>query len=195
MGVPARTGSSPAIRRIPRPPAAASAAEGRGIHGSRRLCRLGVRGGGPAGGAAVEKVVPEWILLTAVFPSVGAAPCELRRGSAVSPSSAALRSAREGSPFAGVQEVVDPAVDILEGEVAERHGGVAVRCAGWRCSGTEERRLPVRDGGAPSPSYWRWCGGFRRRDVVHDEDDASAQKDLIVIFMFSGLFCMIRGWM
>ena len=143
----------------------------------------------------VEEVVPEWILPTAVFPSVGAATWELRRGSAGLPSFAAPRSAREGSPFAGVQEMVDPAVDDLEGEVAVGQGGVAVRCAGWRCSGTDERRLPVRDGGPPSPSYRRWCGGFRRRSVLLDQDDATAQKDLIVISLFSGLFCKILGWM
>ena len=183
------------ICRIPRPPAAAPAAGGRGILGSRRLCRLGVRWGVPAGGAAVEEVVPEWFLKMAVFPSAGAAPCEPRRGSAVSPSSAALWSAREGSPFAGVHGMVDPVIDILEGEVAEGQGGVVGRRAWWRCFGTEERRLPVRDGGPPSPSVRRWCGGLRRRSVVLDEDGVSAQKDLAVILMFSGLFCKKTGWM
>jgi hypothetical protein len=143
----------------------------------------------------VEEVVPEWILKMAVFPSVGAAPWELRRGSAVLLSSAALRSSRESSPFAGVQGMVDPAVDVLEDEVADGRGGVAVHCARWRCSGTEECRLPIRDGGPPSPSFWRWCGGFRRHSVGRDEDDATVQKDLIVILMFSGLFCKKLGWM
>ena len=50
-------------------------------------------------------MVPEWLLVAVVFSSVGAAPVELRRGSAVLPSFAALRSAREGSPFAGVREM------------------------------------------------------------------------------------------
>jgi hypothetical protein len=154
-----------------------------------------VCGGVPAGGAVVEVVVPEWFWAAAVFPSVGAAPWELRRGSAVVPSSAAPRSAREGSPFAGVHGMVDPVVDVLEGEVAEGQGGVAVRCAWWRCFGTEERRLPVRDGGPPSPSFRRWCGGLRRRSVVHDEGEVTAQKDLFVNLMFSGLFCMKLGWM
>ena len=64
-----------------------------------------------------------------------------------------------------------------------------------RCFGTEERRLPVRDGGPPNPSVRRWCGGLRRRSVVLDEDGVSAQKDLAVILMFSGLFCKKTGWM
>jgi hypothetical protein len=115
---------------------AAPAAGGRGIPGSGRVDILGVCLGVPAGGAMVEEVVPEWFLKMAVFPSVGAAPWELRRGSAVLLSSAALRSSRESSPFAGVQGMVDPAIDVLEDEVAEGRGGVAVHCARWRCSGT-----------------------------------------------------------
>ena len=195
MGEPVRVSSPSAIRRIPHPPAAASAAGGRGIHGSRCVYSLGVRGGVLAGGALVEEVVPEWCLSTAVFPSVGAAPWELRRGSAVLPSFAAPRSAREGSPFAGVQEMVDPAVDDLEGEVAVGQGGVAVRCAGWRCSGTEGRRLPVRDGGPPSPSYRRWCGRFRRRNACAMKTMPELRRDFFVISLFTGLFCKILGWM
>ena len=155
MGRPARASSPPAICAIPRPPAAASAAGGRGIHGSRRVHSLGVRGGVLAGGAEEVAAVPEWLLAAAVFSSVGAAPWELRRGSTVQPSFTAPRSHREGSPFAGVREKADPAVDVLEDAIHGGQGGVAVRCAGWRCSGTEERRLPVRDGGPPSPSYRR----------------------------------------
>jgi hypothetical protein len=124
-----------------------------------------------------------WSLVAVVFPSDGAAPWELRRGSTARPSFAALRSPREGTPFAGVRVQADPAVDDLEIAVHGGQGGVAVRRARWRCSGTEERRLPVRDGGPPSPSVWRWCGRLRRRSVARDEDDARAQEGLMCNFL------------
>ena len=54
LSEPARTSVPPAIRRIPRPPAAAPAAGGRGIDGSRYVNSLGVRGGVAAGGAGAE---------------------------------------------------------------------------------------------------------------------------------------------
>ena len=109
LGRPVRISSPPANRQIPRPPAAASAAGGRGILGSRCVCRLGVRGCVLAGAGVVEAVVPERLLLAMVFPSDGAAPVELRRGSAVAPWFAALRSARQGFPVAGGREMADPA--------------------------------------------------------------------------------------
>lgn len=150
--------------------------------------------GVPAGGVVVEEVASEWCLSAAVFPSVDAAPGELRRGSAASPSSAALWSAREGSPS---PEFKSWWLRLLtsEGKVADSHGGVVVRRAWWRCICTEERRLSVRDGGPPSPSFWRWRGGFRRRSVEVDEDEAAAQEDFNVIFMYPGFFCKIRGWL
>jgi hypothetical protein len=123
-----------------------------------------------------------------VFPSVGAAPRELRRGSTVQPLIAAPRSQREGFPFAGVREKAVPASDDLEDAIHGGQGGVAVRRAGWRCSGTEERRLPVRDGGPPSPSFRRRCGRFRRRNVVRDEDDARAQDGFSCIFFIFWAF-------
>ena len=98
-----------------------------------------MRVGVPAGVAVVEEVAPEWFCRRRSSPPFGVAPWELRRGSAVLPSSAAPRSAREGSPFAGVHGMVVPVVDDMEGEVAEDQGGVAVGCAWWRYSGTEER--------------------------------------------------------
>ena len=146
LSEPVRTSSPPAIRRIPRPPAAASAAGGRGIHGSRCVHSLGVRGGVLAGSAGVVAVVPEWLLVAVVFSSDGAAPVELRRGSAAPSSFAARRSSREDFPFAGFREMADLVIDDLKEAVAEGQGGVAVRRAGWRCFGTEER----------STSWSRW---------------------------------------
>ena len=52
--------------------------------------------------------------MAVVFPSVGAAPWELRRGSTVQPLFAAPRSHREGSPFAGVREMTDRRLTILK---------------------------------------------------------------------------------
>lgn len=85
--------------------------------------------------------------------SVGAPPqiCRhvLGRGSA---------ECSRGFPLRRVREMADPAIDVLEGVVAICQDGVAVRRAGWRCSGTEERRLPGREGEPPSPRFRRWCG-------------------------------------
>ena len=90
--------------------------------------------------------------------------------------------------------MADPVFEDLDGAVAVDQAGVADRGAGWRRSGAEERRLPGRMGAPPSPSEeWRSGGGFRRRSVLCDEDDAGAQKDLVVIFFFSGLFCKNLG--
>jgi hypothetical protein len=183
-----RTGSSPAIRRIPRPPAAASVAGGRGIHGSRRICRLGVRGCVLAGDAEEEAAASEQLLVMAVFFSVGLAPVELRRGSAVQPLSAAPRSRREGFPYAGGREVADPVFDDLEDAVAGGQVGVAVRRGGWRCSGTEERRLPCREGEPPSPRFRRLCGGLRRRSVHREDDGARAQEGFFVFSYVSWAF-------
>ena len=193
MGETARTSSPPAIRAIPRPPAAASAAGGRGIDGSRCVHSLGVCGGVLAGGAGEVVVLPEWPFAAVVSSSDGAAPTELRRGSAVPALFVAPRSAREVSPFAGVREMAESAIDDLEVAGASGQGGVAFRRAGWRCSGTEERRLPDRVGEPPSPRRWRWCGGLRRRSVLRVEDNAGAQRVFVVIFMFSGLFCKKPG--
>ena len=78
MGEPVRTSSPPAIRRIPRPPAAG----GRGINGSRRVHSLGVRGVA-AGGAAEEVAWSESLLKTAALFFDLAAPVEFQAESVV----------------------------------------------------------------------------------------------------------------
>ena len=130
------------------------------------------------------------LLVAAVYSSVGAAPVELRRGSAAPPSFAAHRSFREGFPFAGIREVADPAIDDFEDAVAGDLDGFAVRRGGWRCSGTEGRRLPCRQGEPPSPRSWRSCGGLRRRSVQLEDDDADvrAQEGFFVISLVSWVF-------
>jgi hypothetical protein len=172
LSEPVRSGSSPAIHRIPRPPAAALAAGGRGIHGSRRFCRLGVRGCVLAGVAEEEVAALEQLLVTAAFFSDGSAPMELRRGSAIQVLFAAPRRRREGFPFAGGREVAAPVVGVLEDAGAGGQVGVAVRRGGRRCLGTEGRRLPCREGEPPSPRFRRLCGGLRRRNVLREHDGA-----------------------
>ena len=84
--------------------------------------------------------------------------------------------------------MADPAIDDLEDAVAGGQDGVAVRRGGWRCSGTEERRLPCRGGEPPSPRSWRSCGGLRRRSVQLEDDDARAQEGFFVISLVSWVF-------
>ena len=138
-------------------------------------------------------MVPEWLLVAAAFSSVGAAPVELRRGSAALSSLAARQSYRMSFPIAGVREVAVPAVEDLEGVLAVGQDGVAVCRAGWRCSVAEERRLPGREGEPPSPSVRRSSGGIRRRSVQFVGGEARVQKDFYVIFFVSGLFCKNLG--
>ena len=73
------------------PSAAAPAAGGRGIDGSRRVHSLGVRGL-LVGGAVVVEARPEKLLEAAVLSSVLGAPVEALGRSAASGASAALRS-------------------------------------------------------------------------------------------------------
>jgi len=62
-----------------------------------------------------------------------------------------------------------------------------------RHDATEERRLPSRAGGPPSPRLWRCCGGFRRRSGLLGDDDARAQKDLVVILFVFWAFLLKLG--
>jgi hypothetical protein len=146
-----------------------------------------------AGGAVVEAAVPEWLLLAAIFPSAGAAPVELRRGSAGLALFAAPRSAREVFPFAGVRGLVDLAIDDLKVAVLKVKVASLTVAQGGGAMALRSVRLPVRDGEPPSPRSWRWCGGFRRRGIVLDEVEASAQKDLVVFSLFSGRLCKSLG--
>ena len=133
--------------------------------------------------------MPEWLLAAVVSSSDGAAPVELRRGSAALFSLEARRSPRVTVPLAGGRETAVPAFVDLEGEDVVDQDGVVVCRSGWRCSGAEERRLPGRDGDPPSPRLWRSSGRIRRRSGLFDGDEARARKDFIVIFFISGLFC------
>jgi hypothetical protein len=90
LGETAHSSSPPAIRPIPRPPAAASAAGGRGIDGSRCVHSLGVCG--VLAGDVVEVAArPEKLLVAAVPSSAKRAPVEPLGRSAVFSALAALR--------------------------------------------------------------------------------------------------------
>jgi hypothetical protein len=185
--------TSPAsIRSIPHPPAAAPAAGGWGIDGSRRVYSVGCSGVA-AGGAVEAAAWSDCFWWAALLSSALAAPVERRSGPAVPCATAARRSCGPWCPCAGGRVMAASAVVVLEGVVAGDRDGVVACRAGWRCSGTEERRLPGRKGSPPSPSFRRKSGGFRRRSGLLDGDEAKAQKDLFVIFFVSGLFCKNLG--
>ena len=93
LGSPCATSSPPADPFDPSPSAAASAAGGRGIDGSRRVYSLGVRGV-LAGGAVVVAAWLEWLLSAAVLPSASGSPVEALGGSGAFWVPAALRSRR-----------------------------------------------------------------------------------------------------
>jgi hypothetical protein len=137
---------------------------------------------------------PESILKTAVLSSDLGAPVELRAGSTVPGAFATRRSRGAHLPLAGDREMAVPVVDVYGGSGDVVQAGFVERGGGWRCSGAKGRRLPGRSGAPPSPSLkWRRGGGLRRRNVLCDEDEARAQKDLSVIPLFSGLFCVNLG--
>ena len=141
-----------------------------------------------AGGAGVEAAALACLLVAADFLSVGAAPVELRRGSAAPTSSAAPRSAREVIPFAGVRGMADLAADDLKGAVLMTKMAALTIVKGGGASAPRSVRLPARDREPPSSRPWRCCGRFRRRGVLLGEDEATVQKDLVVISLFSGQF-------
>lgn len=147
-----------------------------------------------AGGAeemAASSVCFWW---AAPFSAALVAPVERRGGSVAPCAAAARRSCGARCPFAGGRVMAATASEDLEGAVAGDQAGVAVRCAGWRCFGTEERRLLARMGVPSSPSVWRSSDGFRRRSVLLGGDDDRARMGYIVIFLYvSGLICKILG--
>ena len=180
--------TSPAsIRSILHPPAAAPAAGGWGIDGSRRVHSVGSRGLA-AGGAEEEMASAESFLGAEFLSSAWGAPVECCGGSAAPGASAARRCCDATLPLAGVRGLAAPAFVFLEGDVAGDRDGVVVWRAGWRCLDAEERRLPGRDGKPPSPSVWRCSGGFRRRSRLLDGVEARAQEGLIVIFFVNRAF-------
>ena len=130
-----------------------------------------------------KKAWREWLLVAAGFSSVGAAPVELRRGSAVLSELATPRSSRAWSSPTGVRGVVALAFEEFEGAVSLKLGdddGVA----GRRFFGTEWRRLPVRAGELPDPRRRGGGAAARRRDVLVNVFLVGVQLDSFVILLF-----------
>ena len=140
------------------PPAAASAAGGWGIGGSRCVYSVGRRR--LLAGGAVEMVAsPEWLLQVASFSSVVGAPVELRRGSAAFSALPARRSPRVCFPLPGGRVAAAPGFEDL-GEAADvTQAGVASRCRMEvpRSRGPSTSRL-LR-GSSQSKRQWRSGGG------------------------------------
>ena len=187
MGDSARPGSPPAIRWIPRPP-------GRGIYGSRCAYSLGVCGW-LAGGAVEGAAVPEWrVLSAAISSSDGAAPEELRRGSAALGSLAARRSSRVTFPLAGGRGTAAPAFVDLEGSFAFVQDRLVVCGARWRHSGAEERRPPDRLGSSPSPRFHGGVAvGHAGVACCFSETKRKPRRTSFVFLFVSGLFCKSLG--
>ena len=102
--------------------AAAPAAGGRGIDGSRRVYSLGVRGV-LAGGAVEVAAWPEWLLSVTVPSSASGAPVEALGGSGAFYAPAALRSRSARLP--------EPP-SVMAG-VALGWGSSVLRRGGWMC--------------------------------------------------------------
>lgn len=105
-------------------------------------------------------------------------------------SSGVSGSTSSSSAFFGFGEFVVPLpvparrrcrCTVPGGDVASDQDGVVLCGAGWRRS-AEERRLPRRMGGPPSPSLRRRSGRFRRRNVLFGGDDARVQHGLLCNF-------------
>ena len=186
--------TSPAlIRPIPHPPAAAPAAGGWGIDGSRRVYSVG--SSGLASGGAEEAVAwPECVLWAVVLSSAPDAPVELSGGSAAPCASATCRSCGARFPLAGVRVMADPVFEDLDGAVAVDQAGVADRGAGWRRSGAECRRLPGRLRVPPSP---RFSGGVAESSAGGTccaMDMALKLRRTSLFFLFvSGFICEMLG--
>ena len=138
--------------RIPPPPAAAPAAGGWGICGSRLVHSVGV--GRVAAGGATEVEVPAVVCLVSFCSS---------SGDGVPWSSVVRGSTSLSSSIYGSMEFVEPQPVparrrcrclVPEDDDAFDQDGLAARGTGWRCH-AEGRRLPDRRGVPPSPSLWR----------------------------------------
>jgi hypothetical protein len=136
-----------------------------------------------AGGVVEKMAWPEWLLASAGFSSVGAAPVELRRGSAVLSRLAALRRSGAWLSPSGDRGVAAPSVEVFEGADALKHGdddGVA----GRRLFGAEWRRLPVRAGETPDPRRRGGGAAARRRDVLIFVFLVGVQQDSVLFLLF-----------
>ena len=176
-----RTSSQPAIRRISRSPAAASAAGGWGIRGSRPVHSLGVRGC-PAGGVGEVAARPEWSSAGGDLPlrwrRSGGAPlwigCLLR----ISVELASASSLRWSSRLAS-----------LAFEDLEAAGlGAGLRCGRWsrmealRSSRTDD--FPSAKGHLPIQGVEDAAAARHRNVLFFVGVIALQKKDLVVILCF-----------
>jgi hypothetical protein len=172
---------------------AALAAGGWGIDGSRCVHSVGRRRV-LAGGAEEVAARPEWLLWAASLSSVVDVPVELRGGSAAPCMLATRRSCGACLPLAGGRVTAAPVVEDLDGGGDIDQAGV-VRGAGWRLSGAEDGRLPVRGGAPPSPSFeWRSGGGvFPNGPCWSAKTKLGSRRSNLYFRLCSGFFCKKIG--
>ena len=84
--------------------------------------------------------------------------------------------------------MADPAADDLKSVVLLTKMAASTSVKSGGASAPRSVRLLARDGEPPSPRPWRFRGRIRRRGVLLGEDEATVQKDLVVISLFSGQF-------
>jgi stage V sporulation protein SpoVS len=134
-----------------------------------------------AGSAVEVAALPERLLVAVVLSSARRAPVEALGRSAVFSALAAL-SGRGVLSLLPVFVMAAPAFEDLREDGVDRVG--IGRGAGWRRCGAECCRLPGRRRAPPSPRFSGGeGGGFRRQNVLCDEEVAGAQKDLFVILL------------
>ena len=138
--------------------------------------------GSLAGGAGVEAARPDWLLVTAGSSSVGAAPVELCRGSAVF-GLAAPRSGRVWSSTTGVRGVASSGVDVVEEADVESHG-VRLDAARWRLQGVRGPMTSRPRGDTSDPRLRRGAAAARRRNITFASRKTGSRKDLCVISLF-----------
>ena len=183
MNLPVRTSSQPAIRRISRPPAAAPAAGGRGIRGSRPVHSLGVCGV-PARGVGKAVARPEW------SSAGGHLPLRRRRSGGVPQWIDYLRRARSSLqlPWATSPRrsprMASPAVVDLEAAGFE----ASKRCSRWsrmealRSSSTDD--FPSAKGHLRSKECEDAAAARHRNVLFFVGSIALQEKDLFVISCF-----------
>ena len=155
---PVRTSSPGAIRRFPLSPLAAPAAGGWGNPGSRSVYSVGSSRYLPAASRRGRR--GRWGCFAAVF--------FLFHGGVLRNSSMVrLLCPRSRLPGAVVRVLPLPESEVWRIRALEEDGGDGDTehgdgdgGAGWRLSGAEIRRLPVRRGTPSNPRHeWRSCGG------------------------------------